>query len=110
MSSHDALAMAGEVLAAGQDGYDEVAAAVFAIGTPALVLGPGDPSGVAAALRYAADAGLSVSVRSGGHSPAGHSTNDGGMVIDLRHLRAVRVLNRDTRRVRVGAGATWGEV
>src|ERR1700744_2586644 len=92
MSSHAALAMAGEVLAAGPDGYDEAAAAVFAIGTPDLIVRPRDPSGVAVALRYAADAGLPVSVRSGGHSPAGHSTNDGGMVIDLRHLRAVRVL------------------
>jgi len=110
MSSHDALAMAGEVLAPGQDGYDEAAATVFAIGTPDLVVRPRDPSGVAAALRYAAHRGLPVSVRSGGHSPAGHGTNDGGMVIDLRHLRAVRVLDRDTRLVRVGAGATWGEV
>ena len=110
MSAHNALAMAGEILAPGQDGYDEAAATVFAIGTPDLVVRPRDPSGVAAALRYAADAGLPVSVRSGGHSPAGHSTNDGGMVIDLRHLRAVRILDRDTRRVRVGAGATWGEI
>jgi FAD/FMN-containing dehydrogenase len=110
MSSHDALAMAGEVLAPGQDGYDEAAATVFAIGTPDLVVRPRDPSGVAAALRYAADRGLPVSVRSGGHSPAGHSTNDGGMVIDLRHLNEVRVLDRDTRLVRVGAAATWGEV
>jgi len=110
MSSHDALAMAGEVLAPGQDGYDEAAATVFAIGTPDLVVRPRDPAGVAAALRYAAHRGLPVSVRSGGHSPAGHGTNDGGMVIDLRHLRAVRVIDRDTRLVRVGAGATWGEV
>ena len=110
MSSHDALAMAGEVLTPGQDGYDEAAATVFAVGTPDLVVRPRDPSGVAAALRYAAHRGLPVSVRSGGHSPAGHGTNDGGMVIDLRHLRAVRVLDRDTRLVRVGAGATWGMV
>ena len=110
MSSHDALAMAGEVLAPGQDGYDEAAATVFAVGTPDLVVRPRDPSEVAAALRYAAHRGLPVSVRSGGHSPAGHGTNDGGVVIDLRHLRAVRVLDRDTRLVRVGAGATWGEV
>ena len=110
MSSHDALAMAGEVLTPGQDGYDEAAATVFAVGTPDLVVRPRDPSGVAAALRYAAHRGLPVSVRSGGHSPAGHGTNDGGMVIDLRHLRAVRVLDRDTRLVRVGAGATWGAV
>jgi FAD/FMN-containing dehydrogenase len=110
MSSPDALAIAGEVLLPGQDGYDQAAAAAFAIGAPDLVVRPRDASGVAAALRYAAGAGLPVSVRSGGHSLAGHSTNDGGMVIDLRHLREVRVLDRDTRLVRVGAGATWGQV
>ena len=54
---------------------------------------PRDASGVAIALRYAVGAGLPVSVRSGGHSPAGHSTSDGGVVIDLRHLREVRVLD-----------------
>jgi FAD/FMN-containing dehydrogenase len=110
MSAHAGLAMAGEVLAPGQDGYDEAAATVFAVGTPDLVVRPRDASGVAAALRYAAGASLAVSVRSGGHSPAGHSTNDSGMVIDLRHLREVRIVDPNTRQVRVGAGATWGTV
>src|SRR5690242_11236016 len=32
------------------------------------------------------------------------------MVIDLRYLRGVQIVDRDTRRVRVGAGATWGAV
>jgi FAD/FMN-containing dehydrogenase len=108
MVAHTDILMAGEVLVPGQDGYDEAAATVFAAGKPDLVVRPRDASGVAAALRYAVGAGLPVSVRSGGHSPAGHGTSDGGMVIDLRHLRQVRVLDRDARQVRVGAGATWG--
>ncbi|HET9972450.1 MAG TPA: FAD-binding protein [Streptosporangiaceae bacterium] len=66
--------MAGEVLTPGQDGYEEAAAAAFAVGTPDLIVWPRDPSGVAVAVRYAVGAGLPVSVRSGGHSPAGHST------------------------------------
>lgn len=102
--------MAGEVLTPGQDGYDEAAAAVFAVGAPDLIMRPRDASGVAVAVRYAVGAGLPMSVRSGGHSPAGHSTSDEGVVIDLRHLREVRVLDPGTRQVRVGAGATWGAV
>src|SRR5690349_25001159 len=69
--------MAGEVLTPGQDGYQEAAAAVFAVGTPDLIVRPRDASGVAVAVRYAVGAGLPLSVRSGGHSPAGHSTSDG---------------------------------
>jgi FAD/FMN-containing dehydrogenase len=102
--------MAGEVLTPGQDGYDQAAATVFAAGAPDLVVRPRDAAGVAIALRYAVRAGLPVSVRSGGHSPAGHSTSDGGVVIDLRYLREVRVLDPVARQVRVGAGATWGAV
>ena len=109
-SSRADVLMAGEVLTPGQDGYDEAASTVFAVGAPDLVVRPRDASGVAIALRYAAGAGLPVSVRSGGHSPAGYSTSDGGVVIDLRHLREVRVLDPVTRQVRVGAGATWGAV
>jgi FAD/FMN-containing dehydrogenase len=99
-----------EVLAPGQDGYQESAVTLFASGTPELVVRPGDASGVAAALRHAAEAGLPVSVRSGGHSLAGFGTHTSGMVIDLRNLRSVRILDHGTRRVRVGAGATWGAV
>ncbi|MFB9831162.1 FAD-binding oxidoreductase [Actinoallomurus acaciae] len=100
----------GEVLAPGVDGYAEAAATVFAQGTPDLVIRPPDAAGVAAAVRYATAAGLAVTVRSGGHSMAGLSTNTDGMVIDLRNLCAVEVLDRTSRRVRIGAGATWGAV
>ena len=100
----------GEVLAPGVHGYAEAASAMFATGTPDLVVRPDDAAGVAAAVRYATAARLAVTVRSGGHSMAGLSTHSDGMVIDLRNLRGVEVLDRDARRVRVGAGATWGTV
>jgi FAD/FMN-containing dehydrogenase len=41
---------------------------------------------------------------------AGFSTHTDGMVIDLRNLCGVEVLDRASRRVRIGAGATWGTV
>ena len=109
MNLHE-TSMAAEVLRPGDDGYDDAARAFFATGRPAVVVRPGDPDEVATALRHAVRHDLAVSVRSGGHSPLGHSTNTGGMVIDLAHLDAVEVLDADRRLVRVGGGATWGKV
>jgi FAD/FMN-containing dehydrogenase len=100
----------GEVLTPGMDGYAEAAATVFATGAPDLVVRPRDAAGVAAAVRHATAAGLALTVRSGGHSMAGFSTHAGGMVIDLRNLCGVEVLDLAGRRVRIGAGATWGTV
>ena len=115
MTLHDsvqdrATGLSGEVLTPGQDGYDEAATTLFAVGTPNVVVRPRDAAGVAAALRHAARAGLTVSVRSGGHSVAGLSTHTDGMVIDLVRINQIEVTDRASRRVRIGAGATWGAV
>jgi FAD/FMN-containing dehydrogenase len=104
------LAAVAEVLVPGDEDYAAGAATLFADGTPDLVVRPRDGAGVAAALRYAAGAGLTVTVRSGGHSMAGLSTSADGMIIDTRRISGVRLLDRASGRVRVGAGATWGEV
>jgi FAD/FMN-containing dehydrogenase len=57
---------------------------------------------VAVALDYAARQGLAVAVRAGGHSPAGWSACDGGLVIDLRRLDAITIESDGS--VTVGAG------
>jgi hypothetical protein len=57
--------------------------------------------GVARSVEFARKYELAVSARSGGHDQAGFSTNDGGMVIDLRGLKEIRV---DRTRKRVTAG------
>ena len=100
----------GDVVVPGDEGYDDARRTVFASGSPALVTRPRDETEVAAAVTYAAREGLPLSVRSGGHGLTGHATNDGGLVIDLRHLDAVEVLDPHRRLVRVGTGATWGRV
>ena len=102
--------LTAEVVRPGDHGYDDAARVFFATGRPALVVRPRDPDEVAAAIRYATRHDVAVSVRSGGHSPLGHSTNTGGIVIDLAHLDGVDVLDADRRLVRVGGGATWGKV
>jgi FAD/FMN-containing dehydrogenase len=99
-----------ETLRPGDDGYADTASVFFGTGTPALVLRPADVDDVAQALAHARRHDLPVSVRSGGHSPVGHSTNTDGVVIDLARLSAVEVLDPRRRLVRVGGGATWGTV
>ncbi|WP_084960018.1 FAD-binding oxidoreductase [Thermoactinospora rubra] len=94
------------------DGADYASASrtVLASGSPAYVLRPESVADVRAAVRFAADAGLVLSVRGGGHAFAGFGTNDGGVVIDLRGLATVEVTDPDRRLVRIGGGATWGQV
>jgi hypothetical protein len=67
------------------------------------------PHHVAAALEYAALRGLRVAVRGGGHSVAGLSLVDDGIVIDVRGFREITV-DPERRVVRAGAGLTWGEL
>ncbi|PWN00879.1 hypothetical protein DJ010_21370 [Nocardioides silvaticus] len=101
---------ATELLHPGDEGYDAAAGVMCGHGAPALVARPRNPEEVAAALEHAVRHDLEVSVRSGGHSLLGHSTNSGGIVVDLGHLDTVEVLDEARRLVRIGGGATWGAV
>jgi FAD/FMN-containing dehydrogenase len=80
-------------------------------GSPGLVLRPGTVDEVVAAVAFAgANREVPLGVRSGGHGISGRSTNDGGIVIDLKRLNEIEVLDQSTRRVRIGPGARWLDV
>jgi len=100
----------GEVIVAGDPGYAEASRTFTASGAPAMVVRPRDADEVARAVRHADAEGLILSVRSGGHSFLGASTNFGGMVLDLARFDGVELLDPKRRLVRIGAGATWGRV
>ena len=101
----------GELVRDGDPGYDE-SRAVFNAGIdrrPALVARCTGVADVIAALGFAREQGLPVSVRGGSHSVAGHAVLDGGVVIDLRPMNRVRV-DPEQRTAWCGGGANWGEL
>jgi FAD/FMN-containing dehydrogenase len=76
---------------------------------PAVIAECATPADVVEALGHARANGYEVAVRAGGHSVAGMSTNDGGLVIDVRPMKAIAI-DLGRRVARVGAGVTWGEL
>ncbi|MHB8690591.1 MAG: FAD-binding oxidoreductase [Solirubrobacteraceae bacterium] len=71
---------------------------------PALVARPIDARDVRDAIRFTVAHGLGVRARSGGHSYAGYSTIEGGVMLDLRRLNQISVDKRSGT-ARIGAGA-----
>jgi FAD/FMN-containing dehydrogenase len=76
---------------------------------PAVIARCADAGDVATALRFAAEHGLPLAVRGGGHNVAGTALVDNGLVVDLSAMRDVR-LGAGGRTVHVQGGATWADV
>jgi FAD/FMN-containing dehydrogenase len=105
-------ALRGDLFLPGDDGYTEAKQlwnGAHDDRMPAAVASCTGAADVIAALGFARAHDLEVAVRGGGHSVAGLSTSDGGMLIDLSPMRNVRV-DPDSRRAYVGPGAVWGDV
>jgi FAD/FMN-containing dehydrogenase len=106
-----ALNLQGELILPGNPDYD--AARGIWNGSydhqPAVIARCADAKDVRAAIAFAREQNMAVSVRSGGHSPAGYSTNEGGVVIDLSRMKAIAV-DPEQRTARLEAGLTWNEV
>src|SRR5689334_3576878 len=80
----------GRVIAPHDAEYDE-ARTVFYGGIdrrPTLIVQARDATDVSRVVSLAREYGLELAVRSGGHSIAGHSVSDGGIVLDLSRMKA----------------------
>lgn len=95
----------------GDADYSRVKSTYARGGAPGLILQVKNADEVVEALAFTrAHPHLPLAIRSGGHGISGRSTNDGGIVIDLSRLDTIEVLDRSTRRVRIGPGARWMDV
>jgi FAD/FMN-containing dehydrogenase len=76
---------------------------------PGLIARCADASDVQAAVQAAAESEILTAVRCGGHSLAGFSTCDDGLVLDLSKMRQV-VVDPEARRARFAGGCLLGTV
>jgi FAD/FMN-containing dehydrogenase len=101
----------GEVLTPDDPGYRAVRSTFNAMhdAQPGLVVSCAGTADVVDAVNFARERGLPVAVRGGGHSVAGLSTIDGGVLIDLAPMRGVQV-DPDRRLAHVQGGALLGDL
>jgi FAD/FMN-containing dehydrogenase len=101
---------AGDVIAPDDAGYDEARKVFNGIfdKRPAVIARCASTDDVVAAVNLARDRDLAVAVRSGGHSVAGMSICDDGILIDLAGLKRIDV-DPDRRRATAGGGVLWGD-
>src|SRR5579883_1141519 len=116
MLNSDAIAsfrsqIRGQVIEPADAAYEEARQVYNAMISrkPALIARCADVADVMAALRFAHEHGVMVSIRGGGHNAGGLGVCDAGLVIDLSLIKYVHV-DPGARTVRVGGGCTWGDV
>ena len=103
-------ALTGQVITPGDVEYDK-ARTVFVGGIdrrPAIIARVANPNDVQRVVSLARETGLELAVRSGGHSSAGHSVCEGGIVLDLSAMRALDI-DIEQRTAWVETGMTAGE-
>jgi len=101
----------GRLLVAGDQGWNDAVSIWngMVARLPALVVQPASAHDVAAAVGFARDHGLLLSIKGGGHNIAGTAIAEGGLTLDLSRMRDM-VVDPDAKLVHVGPGCLLGEV
>ena len=101
----------GDLVRPGDSGYEDARAIWngMVARTPGLIVRCTDLSDVQSAVRAASETGILTAIRCGGHSLAGFSTCEGGLVIDLSRMRQVTV-DPEARRAKIAGGCLLGSI
>ncbi len=101
----------GTLLRPPDEGYDEARRVFNAMidRSPAVIARCRQPADVAAAVDFAREQHMPLSVYGGGHGVTGSAVVDAGICVDLRGMRTIEV-DPGRRTAHVGGGCTWGEV
>jgi len=101
----------GTLLLPGDPGYEHARGVFNALvdKRPALIARCQGVADIVAAVKFAREHGLEVSIRGGGHGVAGAAVPDGGVMIDLSRLKGIRV-DPQARTARAQGGVTLGEL
>jgi FAD/FMN-containing dehydrogenase len=98
----------GRVIAPGDAEYDDARSVFYGIDKrPAAIVRVASDADVARVIAEARDTGLELAVRSGGHSIPGHSTTEGGIVLDLSEMNAIEI-DPESRTAWAESGVTAG--
>src|SRR5690348_13748273 len=100
----------GQSFCPGEPGYDAARTVPNAMidRRPAIIARCAGAADVMACVRFAREHDWLISVRGGGHSVAGKSVCEGGLMIDLSGMKGIRV-NPGKRTARAEAGLKLGE-
>lgn len=103
-------AVRGQVIAPEDSGYDEERASFYGKfdRRPAVIVRPADAADIIHIVALARETGLELAIRSGGHSLAGHSTTEGGILLDLSSMKGLDI-DVENRTAWAEAGLTAGE-
>ena len=101
--------LSGDVFLPGDEGWEEGRTIFNSMidRRPGAIARPADVDDVAMCTAWARRTGTELAIRAGGHSVAGASLNDGGLVIDMRGFDSIEV-DPEARTARAGAGLAWG--
>lgn len=103
--------IAGRVITPDHPDYEQARVVTYGdmFKRPALIVRVANAADIATAIAHARDNGLELAVRSGGHSGAGYSTTEGGLVIDVRDLKGIDI-DPEASTAWTSAGVTASEL